>query len=283
MAIVGGIMVPHPPLIHPLVGRGGEKQIEKTVSAYEEASAKLMAQKPDTLVIISPHSVMYRDYLHISPGAGASGSLARFGAPSARFEVKYDRELVAGIMDEANLTRLPAGTQGERDASLDHGTMIPLYFLRQAEGWPPPYGIVRIGLSGLPFASHYRLGMCLRDAAHALGRRAGIVASGDLSHYLRPEGPYGYRAEGSIYDKTLMDVMGRAAFDELLGMEEPFCEKAGECGHRSFTVMAGAFDRREVKPEILSYEGVTGVGYGVGVFLPGEETADRAFLAERMN
>ena len=111
----------------------------------------------------------------------------------------------------------------------------------------------------------------------------GIVASGDLSHYLRPEGPYGYRAEGPVYDRILMDIMSRAAFDELLDMEEPFCERAGECGHRSFAVMAGAFDGRAVEPEILSYEGVTGVGYGVGVFLPGEETVERAFLAERMN
>ena len=33
MSIVGAFMVPHPPLIVPEVGRGGERQIEKTAAA----------------------------------------------------------------------------------------------------------------------------------------------------------------------------------------------------------------------------------------------------------
>ena len=36
MAIVGAFMVPHPPMIVPAVGRGSEKQIEKTIAAYEK-------------------------------------------------------------------------------------------------------------------------------------------------------------------------------------------------------------------------------------------------------
>jgi len=50
------------------------------------------------------------------------------------------------------------------------------------------------------------------------------------------------RAEGPAYDEQIMDIMGRAAFDELLAMPETFCERAGECGQRSFLIMAGAFD-----------------------------------------
>ncbi len=39
MGIVAGIMVPHPPLIVPAVGRGGERGIAATVRAYEQAAA----------------------------------------------------------------------------------------------------------------------------------------------------------------------------------------------------------------------------------------------------
>ena len=60
-----------------------------------------------------------------------------------------------------------------------------------------------------------------------------------------------------------MDVMGKAAFGELFAFPEDLCEKAGECGHRSFTIMAGALDKRKVEAEALSYEGVFGVGYGI--------------------
>ena len=122
---------------------------------------------------------------------------------------------------------------------------------------------MRVGLSGFPLSAHYRLGQCIRDTAEALGRNAVIIASGDLSHRLKEDGPYGYCKEGPEYDARIMDVMGRAAFGELFDFKESFCEKAAECGHRSFTIMAGAFDRTAVDAERLSYEGPFSVGYGI--------------------
>ena len=79
MAIVGAFMVPHPPMIVPAVGRGSEKQIEKTIAAYERVADEIAALKPETIIISSPHSVMYADYFHISPGVKATGSFAEFG------------------------------------------------------------------------------------------------------------------------------------------------------------------------------------------------------------
>lgn len=171
----------------------------------------------------------------------------------------------------------PAGTMGERDKSLDHGTMVPLWFIRQKyhEG-----RIVRIGLSGLPFTDHYRLGMMIRDAAEKTGRRIVLIGSGDLSHKLQDYGPYGFAPEGPEYDERIMDVMGRGAFEELFDFSETFCDKAAECGHRSFVIMAGAFDGIEVKAEKLSHQDVTGVGYGICTFYPinTENAENRHFL-----
>lgn len=154
---------------------------------------------------------------------------------------------------------------GEREKKLDHGTMVPLYFVEQY--WKE-YRLVRIGLSGLPLIRHYELGQCIQRAAEALDRKTVLIGSGDLSHRLKEDGPYGYREEGLAYDRRIMDVMGRAAFGELLEFSEDFCEKAGECGHRSFTMMAGALDRTRVAAEVLSYEGPFGVGYGICCFAP---------------
>lgn len=92
------------------------------------------------------------------------------------------------------------------------------------------------------------------------------MASGDLSHRLKEDGPYGYQEEGPQYDKRIMEVMGRGKFGELFEFSENFCQKAGECGHRSFLILAGAMDRMKVKAEALSYEGPFGVGYGVCTF-----------------
>lgn len=84
-----------------------------------------------------------------------------------------------------------------------------------------------------------------------------------MSHRLKEDGPYGYREEGPAYDSRLMDVMGKGDFGELFEFPESFCEKAGECGHRSFIIMAGALDKTKVAAQRLSYEGTFGVGYGI--------------------
>ena len=279
MGILAAYMVPHPPLIVPAVGRGGEKQIEKTTKSYERAAEEIASLAPDTIIITSPHSVMYTDYFHISPGRGAGGDFGRFGASQVNFEENYDTELVSTITEIAGKQGFPAGVMGERDRKLDHGTMVPLYFIRKKYSGGK---IVRIGLSGLPLTEHYRLGQMIREAVDKLGRRAVFVASGDLSHKLKDYGPYGFAAEGPQYDERIMDVCSRAAFGELFDFGETFCERAAECGHRSFVIMAGAFDGISVEAEQLSHEDVTGVGYGVCIFHPLGPDESRHFLDQYM-
>ncbi|MDO4870091.1 MAG: AmmeMemoRadiSam system protein A [Bacillota bacterium] len=263
--IDAGFMVPHPPMIVPAIERGSEEQIRETITAYEQVAAEIAEIKPETIIITSPHSVMYADYFHISPGKGASGSFARFGVPEVRFDVAYDTELVEAIESLAGKQDFPAGTLGEVDPSLDHGTMVPLWFIDQVYR---DYQLVRIGLSGLPLKAHYELGQIIRRAAGDTGRRVVFVASGDLSHKLQKYGPYGFAKEGPAYDEKVMDVCGRGAFRELLDFDERFCEKAAECGHRSFVIMAGAFDGVKIKAKKLSHQDVTGVGYGICTFYP---------------
>lgn len=286
MGITAAVMLPHPPLIIPEIGRGEEKKIQKTVEAYHKAAEKIGAYQPDTIVLISPHQVMYADYFHISPGDGAVGDFSQFRAAEVKMELSYDAEFVRELCRLAEARHLPAGTMGERDKRLDHGTMVPLYFVNQC--WRN-YRLVRIGLSGESLFMHYELGKCIKEAAAGLGRNTVVIGSGDLSHRLKEDGPYGYQKEGPEYDRRIMDVMGRAAFGELFGFSEDFLNSAGECGHRSFTIMAGALDRTAVASERLSYEGPFGVGYGICTYEAqgqddGRNFADRfeAVLTEKL-
>ncbi len=274
MGILAGFMVPHPPLIIPDIGRGQEREIQDTINAYRKAAEEIGRLRPETIVLLSPHQTMYADYFHISPGRSAKGDFGQFGALHVRMEASCDTAFVEHLGALAGAKGLQAGTLGERERKLDHGTMVPLYFVNQY--WTE-YRLVRIGLSGFPLIAHYRLGQCIREVSEALDRKTVIIASGDLSHRLKEDGPYGYQKEGPEYDSRIMDVMGRGAFGELLEFSEDFCEKAAECGHRSFTIMAGAFDRTAVKTERLSYEGPFGVGYGICIYRPGGTDSARNF------
>ena len=274
MAILAGFMVPHPPMIIPEIGQGRQSQIQSTIDAYEEAARQIAALKPETIIITSPHSIMYADYFHISPGNKAEGSFSDFGAPEVSFEVEYDTKLVDKICQLSGQD-FPAGTLGERDKRLDHGTMVPLWFIRK---YYSDFKIVRIGLSGLSLTDHYCLGQIIAQAVNELDEKAVFVASGDLSHKLQTYGPYGFAKEGPEYDKRIMDVAARGAFGQMLEFDEDFCDKAAECGHRSFVIMAGAFDGFDVEAKALSHEDVTGVGYGICSFYPQGENEERCFL-----
>ena len=272
MAISAACMLPHPPLIIPQVGRGEEKKIQKTIDAYHAAARLIAEHQPQTIVVISPHQVMYADYFHISPGRAARGDFGQFRAGQVMIEASYDTEFVAKLCRLADEKSLPAGTDGQQNARFDHGTMVPLYFVNQY--WRE-YRLVRIGLSGLALRSHYELGRCIKAAAEELDRKTVVIASGDLSHRLLETGPYGYKEEGPEYDRRIMDVMGSGDFEKLLEFPEDFCEKAGECGHRSFVMMAGALDRTAVRAELLSYEGPFGVGYGICAYETGGKDLTR--------
>lgn len=277
MAVKGAVMVPHPPLIIPDVGRGQEKAIQATIDAYHEAAKKIASWQPDTVVVLSPHSIMYADYFHISPGTGARGDFGQFRAPQVKIQVQYDTELVEALSQEAEAREIPAGTMGERDSRLDHATMTPLWFLNH---YYTDYKTVRIGLSGLPLSQHYMLGQCIQKAAELCGRNIVVIGSGDLSHKLKEDGPYGFQKEGPEYDSRIMEVMGAAAFDQLFDFTEEFCDKAAECGHRSFVIMAGTLDRLAVKTEKLSHEGTFGVGYGICTYEVEGRAPERNFLRQ---
>lgn len=295
MALIAAFAVPHPPLIIPAVGQGREHGIDATTEAYREVGRRIAELDPDTIVISSPHSTTYYDYLHVAPGAHARGSFKKFGAGGCGSTVTYDEEFVQRLCEAAEADDFPAGTNGERDRELDWGVLIPLYFIQlghwEHRGINPleatgtflpelPYRVVRLSVSGLSPRAHYRMGQLVQQTAEELDRRIVYIASGDLSHKLSEDGPYGYAPEGPAFDRMVCDSFSSGDFLNLLTADADQCDRAAECGLRSFQIMAGTLDRTPVDAELLSYEGPLGVGYAVAAFTPTEPAGtapERAF------
>ena len=161
MPMLGAVLMPHPPVLLPEVGKGREGEISATGRAMDTAAAEVARWNPDVLIVASPHTILYGDYFHLAPGGGAAGSMSAFGAPQVRIEASYNVSLRDEIVELARADGLEAGTLGQRDPDLDHGVLIPLYFLRKAGVRCP---IVRMGLSGFSPLDHYRLGRCVARA-----------------------------------------------------------------------------------------------------------------------
>ena len=272
MGILGGIMVPHPPLIISEIGHGDEKRIKDTIKAYEEAVNFLSDLNPETILLITPHAESYGNYFKIY-NSKTTGDLRMFRAPNITFNIEYDNEFIDELAKE--IKELPGGLAGDLDDTLDHGSMVPLYFINKTS---KHYKYVRIALSGLPKELHYKLGIYLQSVAYKLNKRVAVVASGDLSHKLTEDGPYGFAPEGPIYDERVMNDMGSANFLNLLNYDEDFLDKAAICGHRGFCIMGGTFDKKKLEIKRLSHEGPFGVGYGVCTYKVVGEDNSRNFL-----
>lgn len=265
MSILAAYAVPHPPLILPAIGAGRESEIAKTIRAHRDVMQAAAAFRPDTVVIVSPHATCYDDYFHISPGAGAEGNFGAFGHPEITVAIEYDEDFIRTLAACAGERDVPAGTLGEKDAALDHGTMIPLVFLSEYLG-DIPTKFVRIGISGLPAAAHAALGQCIAETAERLGRRTLCITSGDLSHRLKEDGPNGVVPEGAEFDGLCSAFMGAGDFLSLLQIPGDFAETAGHCGLNGLWVLSGALDCLAMEARLHSYEGPFGVGYAVASF-----------------
>ncbi|MCJ7792930.1 MAG: hypothetical protein MUP45_03055 [Candidatus Marinimicrobia bacterium] len=94
------------------------------------------------------------------------------------------------------------------------------------------------------------------------------VASGDMSHRLKKDGPYGLHPSGPKFDQEFIKLLKKKDVNGILNLEPKLVEETGECGLRSFCQLLGALEGAKVKwqPEILSYEGPFGVGYLVANF-----------------
>ena len=263
MKILGAFMVPHPPLIVEEIGGDEIEQIKDTRDSYIEIARQIGELNPDTIIISSPHAPLYSDYFYLPSGKDATGSFSRFGASEVNFNQKYDTELIDEIERISKERDFPCGRVNNEP--LDHGTMVPLYFINK---YLTDYKLVVVGLSGISLEANFEMGKIIYDAASELNRKIVYIASGDLSHKLKDDGPYGFVPEGPIYDSRIMDVMSHARFDELLNFDEDFLDKAAECGHRSFIIMSGFLNKIKVTPKFYSHEDVTGVGYGICSYYP---------------
>ena len=280
--VTAGIMVPHPPIILPRIGQGEERKIQDIIDAYRQAAKVIVDSRPDTILIVSPHAPSYFDYIQISDGPAGRGSLAQFRDPLDAFEIPYDRALIEETARLCEEEGIPAGTLGQQDGSLDHGTMVPLYFLEEAlhqapEGTRQPE-FVRIGIGGPNSRMHYRVGQAFAKAAARLGKKIAVVGSGDLSHCQKKDSGYGFKPEGPAYDAMIMDVMGKGDFLSLLAVPEQTAQAAMVCGQKPFALMAGVLDGLKPQAENLGHSAKFGVGYGVVTYTDLQPDASRQFL-----
>jgi AmmeMemoRadiSam system protein B len=257
---------PHPPIIVP--GIGTDEDLEKvgsTVLAMKKLATSFTAAEIDTLIVISPHALIYPDKFSICSMKKLFGTFASFGNPDIICEAQNDLDLLAEVKketDKAQIETLLYDNEGEF-FELDHGIMVPLQYLSKFQEYS--FKLIPIAYSNLDRAAHFAFGQALKTACENYQGRVGILASGDMSHQLLQSD------EGKSFDKKIVEDIKNNNTKEILYYEDDFVENAGECGYRSILILLGALDGTSAKPNVLSYEGPFGVGYMVANYTFGEK------------
>lgn len=261
--MIQAVIMPHPPIARELVGRGEEKKIQSTLDAYRTASRQIADYAPETIVIISPHNIFYRDAFYVSPGETYSDSLARFGASADKVSIAYDKELREEIIRLFEEENIPVAQDRRYADEPDHGSLIPLLYVNEVYA---KYRVVRIAPSLLSDETLTEAGRLIERAAAHIGRKITLIASGDLSHKLLEEGPYGFVKEGPEFDRRVTEMMRTGNLAAFRDFTPEFRDRCAECGLPGFIMLSGALNNYYIQPDFLSYEGPFGVGYAVCTF-----------------
>jgi AmmeMemoRadiSam system protein A/AmmeMemoRadiSam system protein B len=249
-------IAPHPPIMVPEVGRESIASVRASIEAMAELTRRVVEAGAETVVFISPHARLEVDSFVAYEGPRVYADFSHFQAPGIEFSSLVDEELLNAI------TR-SAGAENYRmtmlvDELLDHGTAVPLYFLLR-NGWQGR--VVALGYSFLSNEDHLRFGASIARAVEQMERRVAFIASGDLSHRLKPEAPAGYNPSAHLFDEEVVHALAANEPERIVDIDPGLRRLAGECGFRSMLVAIGAASELPVSCDVMSYEAPFGVGY----------------------
>jgi AmmeMemoRadiSam system protein A len=249
----------------PEVGEGRENEAQKTIRGLRDLALKVAEVKPEVIVCITPHGNVFRDGVAVVYENQMKGDLRNFGHP----EINLEKDCDMGLLDELNMSfgknnchtiflNEAIAAEYKIDLNLDHGVLVPLYFI---EKYYRTYKIVHITIGELSLIELYKMGKVIKEAIEARGKETMILASADLSHCLKDEGPYAFNPMGPLFDENIVSGIKTKNYYSILTAPHQVYEPAGQCGLRPIVMGLGTIDGWDTEATVFSYEGPFGVGY----------------------
>ena len=277
----GLIITPHPPIILPEIGGGKEEDAQATIDGIKQIARLVKEKKPELIVCITPHGNVFQDGVCVLDEAELSGDLGQFGNYKLKMRKELDQEFNDKLIDEFVEHEIPSIFLNNNSAkeyrakvALDHGCFVPLYYIDKEY---QDYKIVHITIGLLSLHELYLIGKMIRRIIDNGNTQTMILASADLSHCLKEEGPYEYNPSGEVFDNRVVEAIKAGEFSEILNLPEELYESACECGLKPIAMALGALDGYKTKTTVYSYEGPYGVGY-MNAYLDGQEKGNDSLL-----
>lgn len=252
--IVFCVYTPHSPLLLPTIGRAHAPLFSPTLEAFATLRKQFLAQKVETLVVISSSHKQFADAFSIDLSDPYQVDLSEFGDLGTRTTYRPDLQLIDQLQREVRGKDIALSLNSEKH--LAYASAVPAVLLDPTGGKK----LVSLSTSGLERKLHVTFGNHLRECLERLPTRFGVIASGDLSHALSEKAPLGRREEGILFDKIVQQAVTAGLLSPLLRLTKNEIERAGECGLQPLLVLFGLLDQMSMHPHVLSYQAPFGVG-----------------------
>lgn len=268
MGVKCAALLPHPPIIVDEIGGKELKKAEKTVQGFKKTAEEIARFKDqiDLMVFITPHGPVFRSTASLIIKEELTGNFGDFGFSKLKFSKNSDINFAEKLLSKSREKDLSLQGLRKKDLAnygiyneLDHGIMVPLYYLEK-EGFDD-LALLPISIGFISYQELYEIGQQIAQTAEELDYNIAVIASGDLSHRLKKGAPAGFNQDAHLFDEKIIEYFREKDFDSIMNFDQDLVEKAGECGLRPITTMLGALDKLDLDIKVNSYEGPFGVGY----------------------
>src|ERR1700712_5016609 len=135
MPIPCAVLMCHAPIVVPDVAGNRARQCSETTRAMGDLAARLCAHAPDVLVIVSPHAARHPTRWGICAETPLQGNFGSLGVDQVGVTLPGAPDAALRLAPLARELRLT--TREMVGNELDHGTLVPLYFLSKAGSTGP--------------------------------------------------------------------------------------------------------------------------------------------------
>lgn len=267
--ICGGI-APHGFSVVPEISGEEFELFKPTRDAMEKLGKIIMKNKPDTIVVLTPHGLRLREYNAIYTSEYCRGTLSGNGKTVA-LEYKCDTDLAKEILKNAVEENIPSvgcnfGALGGEASNIemDWGTFIPLWFCKDKNYKPE---IVVIGPTReISLDKLVRLGEIIGQVCQKSDKKIALLVSADQGHCHDPEGPYGFSEASKEYDDIISSIIRDNDLSKLLDIDMDLVEEAKPDSLWQMLILYGALKIKPMHGELLSYQVPTYFGMTVASY-----------------
>ena len=259
MPLVYGCIAPHGTEVIPVLASGRLGLFAPTRRGMRKLAQDLKDERPDTIVIASPHNLRLPKHLGVVISEYSTGRVVE-GTHEVRLRAQCDVELGMALIERAERRRLPivganyGALEGPMsDLAMDWGTLIPLWFFLKETRLKSKV-LILTPARGIPLEQNHEFGKCIAEVSEESRRRIALVASSDQAHTHRKDGPYGFDPRAKDYDKRVIEAIEGGKLSALTGLDTKLVDAAKPDSLWQMTILAGALSVVPMSGELVSYQ-----------------------------